>query len=289
MTPGVNEWWMRSVMRRFRLKGGIHAGNSTARLRLLFEDQITASMLFEGLHSRQDSEDASEIAEWMSEVGFDVLGVRDSNGRTYGYIERQALTSGPCDRFAIPFHASDLISDSAPIPDVLMALQEKPRVFVLVGHEISGIVTRSDLQKPAIRLFLFTILTLLEEQLTKLIQKHFPHGSWEEHLNSTRLDAAKRIHHERTARGESVSLSDCLQFADKRDLVLKQAPIRESLGFSSKAEGTRLLKEAELLRNRLAHVQDLVSGTTWDHVIPVIYSLDMLLDDCREALTGSRY
>jgi len=55
--------------------------------------------------------------------------------------------------------------------------------------------------------------------------------------------------------------------------ILRQARVNltsrnsRSLGFKSKRYGERFKKSAEALRNKLAHAQDLINGSSWPEVI----------------------
>jgi hypothetical protein len=93
-----------------------------------------------------------------------------------------------------------------------------------------------------------------------------------------RLEAARKLQAERKARNEAIELSDCLQFCDKWELVLRCPPGRAYLGFRSKRMGQLILEEAEELRNKLAHAQDLVSGSSWQQVIRIAAEVEALLE-----------
>ena len=89
-------------------------------------------------------------------------------------------------------------------------------------------------------------------------------------------ETSQKLYKERKARNEEIDLADCLQICDKRDLILKLVGYGE-LGFESKGKAERLFEDAENLRNRLAHSQDLVLGTSWAEVIDLAASLDRFL------------
>jgi hypothetical protein len=54
------------------------------------------------------------------------------------------------------------------------------------------------------------------------------------------------------------------------------------LGLKSKRFGERFLKSAEQLRNRLAHAQNLVSGSSWTELISLAEAMETLLILCEE-------
>jgi hypothetical protein len=246
-------------------------------VRGLFENSITIRSIAEELQSRNAGEDASIVLKSMETLDFDVMGIEEE-GVTYGYVERLRLGTGPCRNYQRIFHPSELIAESTPLVDLLPILRDVPRIFVIYSNRVNGIVTRGDLQKAPVRMLLFGLVTLLETLLLRLVQIHYPQDSWQKVLNSGRLEAARKLQAERKARNEAIELSDCLQFCDKRELVLRCPRGRAYLGFRSKRMGQLILEEAEELRNKLAHAQDLVSGSSWQQVIRIAAEAEALLE-----------
>jgi hypothetical protein len=92
------------------------------------------------------------------------------------------------------------------------------------------------------------------------------------------LAAAEKLQTERRARNEEITLLDCLQFCDKRELILASEDLRKKLGIASKNQGSQMFKTAEELRNRLAHSQqDLVQGSTWKEQIELVAKVEKLV------------
>jgi hypothetical protein len=70
-------------------------------------------------------------------------------------------------------------------------------------------------------------------------------------------------------------LVECLQFCDRRDLVVGNKELRESLGLGTKNQAEKLLRDAERLRNLLAHSQqDLASGSSWEQQIDLVEAVE---------------
>jgi hypothetical protein len=157
--------------------------------------------------------------------------------------------------------AEHLISDATQLGDLLALLRTRERAFVLLGPNVKGIITLADLNKPPVRVYLFGLMSLLEMHLRFWVHKFYPEESWKGQLKGDRLEAASKIQTERKGRNEEIGLLDCLQFCDKRDLLLANAEFLKTLDIASKGGFEKLLKKAEDLRNRLAHSQlDLVQG-----------------------------
>ena len=74
----------------------------------------------------------------------------------------------------------DLISDSTELADLFKVLGIRPSVFVLAGSAVTGIVTRADLNKPPLRIYLFGLISLLEMHLLYWVRSEFPSAILEE-------------------------------------------------------------------------------------------------------------
>lgn len=268
---------------RSRRTGRKRRGTAVSELRSIFEDGITVESICEQLYCVARSADSNDIARKLRAFDFDVAGIaQDDMSPVDGYIRREDLTYGTCGDNALTFRETDLISDSTPLVEVLSALRTSPHRFVLDGLRISSIVTRADLQKPPIRVLIFGLITLLEMNLSHLISALYPDNSWQQHLSNARLETAHTLMKQRKERNEELELFDCLQFCDKRDLLKKHEKARKILGFSSEENAVQRLKLIEWLRDRVAHAQDLTSGSSWEEVIDTVVDVEVLIRKCEE-------
>ena len=258
-----------------------HLKSNSQDLRGLFEDSITVKYVAEPLKTVPAQEEAAVVRQWMEALNFDVVGVEDT-GVICGYVERNSLATGRCGDYQRIFHPSELITASTPLIELLPILWHRPKIFVLDRNRISGIVTRGDLQKAPVRMLLFGLVTLLEMQLLRLVRIYYPQDSWQVFLKGERVASAKKLWQERQAKNEAITLTDYLQFSDKRELILAKTEIVERLGLKSKRYGERFLKSAETLRNKLAHAQDLVSDSSWPELIELAQGIEALLQRCEE-------
>jgi hypothetical protein len=260
-----------------------HLKSRSQDLRNLFENNITIEYVAEPLKGVSADADVAEVWHWMVMQDFDVVGV-ELEGAVSGYIERNSLKNkqGRCRDYQQVFHPKELIAISTPLMKLLPILQQTSRLFVLDCNSVSGIVTYGDLQKAPVRMLLFGLLTLLEMNLLRLVRRYYSQDSWQPVLKPERLEIARRLWHESQARNEATDLLDYIQFCDKRELVLQQPELLQQLGLKSKRSGERFLKSAEHLRNRLAHAQDLVSGSSWTELISLAEAMEQLLVRCEE-------
>lgn len=253
-------------------------------LRSLFENNITIEYVAEPLKAVSAEAQVTDVLYWMQLQDFDVVGVETGDSIS-GYVECATLmqaNSGKCGDYQRVFHTKELVAISTPLIKLLPILQQTPRLFVLDCNQVTGIITCGDLQKAPVRMLLFGLVTLLEMNLLRLVRIYYPQDSWQPVLKPERLEAAQKLWRESQERNEATDLLDYLQFCDKRDLVLNQPELFQQLGLKSKRFGERFLKSAEHLRNRLAHAQSLVSGSSWTELISLAEAMETLLIHCEE-------
>lgn len=254
-------------------------GTRLSELRSVLTAKIGALAILEPLQCCPASAQATEMRGLLGERGFDVAGVmNDAAGRVIGFVAANELSDGIVLDHTKSLKAEHLVSDATPIADLLKVLREKERAFVLVGPEVKGIVTLADLNKPPIRVYLFGLVSLLEMHVRFWIKTAYPNGSWKKCLSDKRLEYANRIQTERQKRNQQIDLLDCVQFCDLRDLLLGSEEVLNKLCLKDKKMTQELLREAEKLRDKLAHSQEnLVEGTSWQALIDLIDSMESLV------------
>ena len=272
--------WGRSRVRcRERAEGDRHPG---AGVRRLFTEGFLAADIAESLTSFDGETPVAVVAKLMDIEGFDVVGVR-RKGLVAGFVERAVLSGGLCDAAMKEFTAGEVLPDSAPLLNVVQVLAGGPRAFVTAFGQVAGIVTRDDIQKPAVRMWLFGIVTMIEMRYTRLIQEICSEGSWRQHLSEGRLKKAEEFMAERQRRGRSAELLDCLQLSDKGRIVARDERIRSRTIFASRRQAEDGISLLEGLRNDLAHAQDIVSSD-WDAIVQLSAHLHRLLEEATNVM-----
>lgn len=246
-------------------------------LRDLFTSYINIRHILEPLKSCKARESAATAKRRMENKDFDAMGVEDK-GKVEGYLEKMSLGTGLCRDYIVKFTPSDLVEESTSLVDIFSALRGSPRKFVADQTRVIGIVTRGDLQKAPVRMWLFGLITLLEMNLLRIVRSRYPADSWKACLSDRRIAVAKRLFDSRKKRNEAIDLADCLQFCDKRDLVLRIPEIKESIGKKHKGSAANLLRSVQRLRDKLCHAQDLIEDSTWPELIDLVKDLEWLLE-----------
>jgi hypothetical protein len=183
------------------------------------------------------------------------------------------MDKGNCADFIRDFAKDQVLSGSATFSDVIHVLTRHDYCFVTILGNVGGVISRDDINKPMMRMWLFGIVTMLEMGLVQLIQERFPGDNWIENLSEGRLQKARDIQTERQRRNVNCDLMDCLQLSDKAQILVDDPVAMERIGMKSKKVAKRTIKSLESLRNHLAHAQDIVQ-----HDWPQITRLSMRLE-----------
>ena len=251
-----------------------HLRTSLKELRDLFENTITVRKIAEPLVSFDGEHSAESAREFMEKRNFDVMGVRE-DGEVAGYVRRKDLSGEQVRDHLVGFEGA-FVPDSAPLVNVIQALRNHEAVFVSVFGRVSGIVTLGDLQKAPVRMWLFGLISLVEMQMLRLIRDRYPGDSWCALLSEKRLASAQNLLADRRKRNLETGLSDCIQWCDKRDILLKDKQLFLLGVFSGKEEGDQFLRQLEQLRNDLAHAQDIIKGR-WPELADIVIQAEEFL------------
>jgi hypothetical protein len=178
-----------------------------------------------------------------------------------------------------PVKPTQLLAHDATLADVVAVLTRHERCFVTVRDKVTGYIGRDEMQGPAVRMWLFGMITSVELIVTETIRSTGDELGWAALLAPARLDKARALQQARTELGRPVPLLDCLQLSDKIRIALAadDSP-RPLLRGSSKRESQRLARDLEDLRNSLAHAQDIVTHD-WSQIARLAKRLCELAED----------
>jgi hypothetical protein len=251
-------------------------GEIPVGVRRLFAEGFQVADIAEPLPSFDGEVPGDIVAQIMDADGFTVAGVR-RRGVVSGFVERDRLGTAPCSATMTDFRSATRLEGSAPLSAAIRVLTRQPRAFVMALGGVAGIVTPDDVQKPAARMWLFGMVTMIELRYTHLIEEHCPDGTWRQYLSEGRVKKAEELMAERHRRNRPAWLLDCLQLSDKGQIVARNEKIRSQTIFASRRHAEEGIRMLEGLRNNLAHAQDIVSSD-WEAIVQLSAHLDRALD-----------
>jgi hypothetical protein len=200
----------------------------------------------------------SGVVERNHKKQFDFLPVLEpTNTRIIGLVEiRPFMQRGAPDAtvgtMMRPLSEENLLGADASILDFVRHADRQKCRLIVSDHQISGLVSLSDLQRLPVRAALFGLVTYLEIEMTNVIRHEFDGTEdWLDRLSKKRRDRLQ-------AEIAKARFDDCLvdallftQFPDKATIVRKSPRFKFDVDtFENEFEKIRSL------RNHLAHAND---------------------------------
>jgi hypothetical protein len=253
--------------------------SSVHSLRRVFRESFVVHDITEPLISFDATTTGDIVRQHMEANALEVVGIREA-GRVVGFVQKDDLSGSACGDQRRDFEPSQIVVDSASLAELVILLKDRRRMFVSLLGNVGGIVSRTDLQKPPVRMWLFGMITLIEMRFNRLIDVHCPSDSWTQYLSDGRIAKAKSLQAERQRRNQHVGLLDCLQLSDKAQIFARDEQLRGMMRFQSKRQLEETAKMVEKLRNNLAHSQDIITGD-WDTIVRLSENLDAVLEGPR--------
>jgi hypothetical protein len=167
---------------------------------------------------------------------------------------------------ALPTADNATVPAGSSLADTVLALEQHGRVAVADG---AGTLARDTLDTLAFRAWLFGVLTFLEARARERLVHD---REWRGVLSEARLRKAREIKDERARRGRAISTVDALQFGDVASLATRHDGWYALFGVESRRQAKQLVRRLEVLRNGLAHGQDIVSHD-WETIVTVARSV----------------
>jgi hypothetical protein len=239
-----------------------------AKVARLFADAFRATDIAQPLRSFDSLRNPEDISSVMETCDVPVAGIR-IDGVVMGYTCRSDLEQGPGHARLRAFAADQVIVGDASLTDVIHVLNRHDFCFVGLLGDVVGYVSRSEVQSPVVRMWLFGIITLFEMTMTERIQSRWPAGEWQELLPAARLAKARALKDERERRGLASRVVDCLQLPDKAQILMQEPGFLAEIGFKTRGAAKRTVKDLESLRNHLAHAQDIVTHD-WAQIVRLV-------------------
>lgn len=253
-------------------------GTRFSELKDIFIDNVTARSIYEPLLCCPVNSKAEDAKEALKIREFDGAGVKETeDGDVTGYIVTDELTDGDLITSVKKIDSELLISDSTPIAEIFSVLNNRNFAFVIYGKNISGIVTKADINKLPARIYLFGIISLFEMHLNFWVNHFYSDNRWVEIVPEPRIEKAKKFYELRKGNNQDLSLLECLELCDKRDILAKSKEFRDEFDISRKFFDS-FVKGIEKIRNELAHSQNsIISNIEWAEFIKTVSDAETFL------------
>jgi len=240
----------------------------------IFMRAFSAQDIAEPLRSFDAEFEAGRIADYLNARPRNVAGLRES-GKVMGFVRQQDLGDAAAQEYLRAFKKGQVVEGEATLADVVLVLTRHDYCFVRVLDDIVGVISRGEMQKPVVRMWLFGFITTIEMALRERISLRWLDGGWEKLMTPSRLQKAVALRDERVRRGQECELLDCVQLSDVARIVLGVPEERAAYGFDTAGAAKRTIKEMESLRNNLAHAQDIVTHD-WAQIARMARNMEIL-------------
>lgn len=204
----------------------------------------------------ESDEPPRTAARRLKKQDFDRAPVR-RGAELAGFADRQTLATTLAREVAdctVPLTPAVLVSATAGLPTLLPVLGTTGMVFVLDGHEVSGFITPSDLNKQLARMHFFLLTGSLEVLLAGLVRWAYP--KQEGALTSLSPERADRVR-ERLARdldaNVALDLVTEMEFTDLLRVVAGAESLRTLFGYASRQSFLTATGHLSDLRNDVMH------------------------------------
>jgi hypothetical protein len=189
---------------------------------------------------------------WLESNGFDAAPLAEVKPHRFFSVDVVADDHQPVSDVALPIDAARLVTSTLGLADGVALLETEPYYFVMEGSRLAGIVTRADLQRPAVSMVTLSLILAAEARMGVLIEG-WVGPDWERHLTDERRAKLGEILEDRRRRNVEIGLIDCLMLGDRLKLLGKSRDLIASLGYLE-PDAYRIWKE-QLggLRDSLAH------------------------------------
>ncbi|OEU61884.1 MAG: hypothetical protein BA870_05955 [Desulfuromonadales bacterium C00003094] len=241
----------------------------------LFTELFTARDILEPLVSFDEQTDLSEVAIVCQERSLPVIGVRKA-GWVVGYLHPDDLQGANLAQQMRPIKSQQVLEMDCSLSDVIKVLTRFANCFVALSGSVVAVISRGDIDKPIVRMWLFGMITVLEMSIVDHIKARWPADEWTAVLSTQRLTRARLLFEERLRRNQGCQLLDCLQFSDKAQIAIEDPQLLADLDLPSKRAAKQAIKNLESLRNNLAHGQSIVKHD-WPQIARLTQRVQLLM------------
>lgn len=227
--------------------------------------------------------------DWLAERDYDSAPILE-DGRPVGYITRDAAKAATPDTslsvITKPLTVKVIIASNSQLDTVLEALYDNPFYYLADRNQVTGILTRADLNTEPVYQHLYTKLSQLEQALRETIQEHVPDWRDTTPLHPEVLeDIDNRLADAKDA-GVALDPIHYARFSTLVTIIGNSDSASQALGFDTDHQASSRLDPITDLRNDIAHSTPIIqntdrglteSGRTITHLLDQYQRIERLL------------
>lgn len=225
---------------------------------------------------------ASLALKYMKDCKYDRIVVADGEC-TVGYVDINDLEKLKRERGALvekcvsTFGPDLLISEETPLPVVLHRLQKQSSLFIVGRDGLNGIVTHADLEKQFMRVYVFGLVSLMEQELGQLMESLSSDVVANAIVSEFERNKFDTTFAEKSSAAVELTPIWYVSLGVKIKLLVQQTHYWQLFGDSPTHARSRLLRIRDL-RDKLDHVKPLITSTD------SLENLDATLDDLTDVI-----
>lgn len=211
---------------------------------------------------------AGETYKWFQEKGYDYAPVLEG-GTPVGYVGiaevAEESESKLVKHVMSDIKLQNIISADAKFDDILTGLEEE--FFYLLGgtNQVTGILTRADLNTSPARIHLFDRISFLERGLRELIDEVAPDWKKEVYLPEDQDKEINRLHDEAKDANVDLSKIHYAGFSTLKKVVEHYERCWQACGYGAEHKAGSDLAKIRNLRNDVAHSNLILQTTSADY------------------------
>jgi predicted transcriptional regulator len=230
----------------------------------------------------QDNNQTCEVLNRPELREFDHLPVRNGSGQIVGVLNRNTKRKDETLVREAMQHLCEevLVTANAPLLSFVETADHREYMMVVDGQKITGIVTRSDIQKLAVRPALFLRITCLELLLAQWLRKNCSdEQTWMKTLSQSRQTKINDSWASRQKNNLAIDKISTTELDDKSTAVIELG------AFPDRECARKRLEWVVKLRHSVAHAGDFaLTPENADRVAQVTRDIKKLISEMHDAL-----
>lgn len=218
----------------------------------IINNNLNVRIISEEFKCFNKADNPTVVREFLIANGFDLVGVVQHRN-VVGYTDLETLEKSDAEIAFKEFKPNDIVSSNTPLVETIELINKKNHLFVLDGTAITRIVTKADIYKEPVRLFLYNQISNFETLLSILVEQYYPNDEWQTYVKLEKIEDIKKIYETRKRENTEFDMFDCISLEIKIDLYLKCERLVDILGISKKKQ-KEFFERLKIIRNAISHV-----------------------------------